>query len=386
MTHIRNAVWENTLSTEPLLSSTESARRPRLAVVGAGWWSTEFHLPGLLDYDGADLVALVELDDARRRIASDSFSVRGYRDLDQLLADNLNLDGIVVATSSAAHYEIAKQALQADLHVMIEKPMVLTASDAWELVELADRRERHIQIGYTHHFTAAAQRLREVLQAGDIGDLIQVSGLFASMVEAYYRGNPEEYRDVLGFHLTGPTDRTYSDPAVSGGGQAQTQLTHAIGLILWVTGLRATQVSAFMENADLQVDLADAIAFRLDNGAIGTLGSTGNLRPYEPHQQEFRYYGTRGYALHDLVSGELEVHYAGGHVERLVGTAAGDPYPQRATACGFADLIAGRAGNLAPGEAGARAVEFLEASYLSAASGQRVAIASLIPSRTETHA
>lgn len=347
--------------------------RPRLAQIGCGWWATQFHIPGLLSYGGAELVGLVDPDEVRLSAATAAFDLRGYASLDDLLGE-VSVDGVVVATTSATHYEVARRALHAGLHVMVEKPMTLRASEAWELVELADNAGLHLQLGYTHQFTSSAQRLMEVLTSAGIGELIQVSGLYASMVEAYYRGRPEEYADIFQFPLTGPGASTYSDPTIAGGGQGMTQVTHLIGMILWATGRRVSEICAFMDNRDLAVDLVDAIAFRLDNGGVGNVGSTGNHRPGEPLQEEVRYYGTEGFALQDLVSAAVEIHYANGQVERL---SVDDPYPAQATARNLADLIAGRAANHAPGEAGARAVEFLEAAYESAHRGEKVDVTSV---------
>lgn len=352
------------------MSASLRNERPRLAVVGCGWWATQFHIPGLLGYEGAELVGVVDADTSRLSAACATFDIPGYMSLEELLATTA-LDGVVVATTSATHYELARRALAAGLHVMVEKPMTFRAKEAWELVALADAGGLHLQLGYTHHFTPSAQRLTEVLAAGDLGDLIQVSGLYATMVEAYYRGRPEEYDAVFHFPLTGPGERTYSDPKIAGGGQGMTQVTHLMGMILWASGRRVREVCAFMDSRDLAVDLVDAIAFRFDNGGVGCVGATGNLRPGDPQQQEIRYYGTEGYVLQDLVSASVEIRYADGRAESLT---AEDPYPAQATARGLADLIAGRAPNRAPGEAGARAVECLEAAYTSAARGERVEV------------
>jgi predicted dehydrogenase len=327
----------------------------------------------------------VDPDSNRLIAARDAFGVPAFGSLDELLATT-NVDGVVVATTSVSHYMVARQALQAGLHVMVEKPMVFRASEAWDLVQSARDADLVLQVGYTHHYTRSAQRLHEVITSGGIGEILQVSSLYATMVESYYRGRPNDYDKVFHFPITGPSATTYSDPSVAGGGQGMTQVSHLIGMVLWATGLRATVVSAFMENTDLAVDLVDAMAFRLDNGAIGTVGSTGNLRPGEPQQQEIRYYGSRGYALQDLVLAAVEIHYANGEVEKIVVEEAGDPYPASSTARGLADAIAGRGPNVAPGDAGAKAVEFLEAAYASAASNQHVLVQALtgfnVPARS----
>ena len=127
-----------------------------------------------------------------------------------------------------------------------------------------------------------------------------------------------------------------------------------------------------MQSNDLDVDLADAISFRLDNGGVGSLGSTGNLRPHEPQQQEIRYYGTDGFAIQDLSTATHQIFYANGASESITAGESGDPYPHFAPARGFADLISGRGPDLAPGELGARAVELVEAAYASVASNARI--------------
>ncbi len=97
---------------------------------------------------------------------------------------------------------------------------------------------------------------------------------------------------------------TWADPAVSGGGYGQGQLTHGIGLLFRaVPGLRAADVAAFTAApGDAPVELHDAIAIRFANGAIGTIGGAstppgtfGNV-----HQLTLRITGSRGVVALDL--------------------------------------------------------------------------------------
>lgn len=349
-----------------------STSRPRIAVVSAGWWATQFHIPSLLQYDGAELTAIVDQDPAKLATAASHYGVATtYPCLDDLLAAG-NVDGVVVATNSAAHYPVARQALAAGLHVMVEKPMVLTAHEAWELVDLARRQQLHLVIGHTFQFVDSAERLRRLVAGGELGELVMMSGLFASMVESFYRGRPQDYGEVFQWPVTGPTAQTYSTAASAGGGQGYTQVTHPLGMMLHITGARTSRVAAFMNNRDLSVDLADAISYECVGGAVGTMGSNGNIRKNEAQQQELRYYFTGGYVLQDLLDGAVTVQFAAGETRRFVAT---DAYPAQATARHLADLISGRTeDNLASGEHGARVVEALEAAYTSARTGQVVAI------------
>jgi len=348
--------------------------RIRVGVVGTGWWATQFHLPALLGNPWAEVTALADPAPPRLQKAAQHFGIKNsFTDANALFASGL-VDAVIIATPHATHYGLIKAALQHDLHTLSEKPFVLESQQGHELLRLAQERSLHLMVGYTYQFTRHAQLARQMVRQGKIGELLFVSGLFASMVEAYYRGTPNEYATVFNFPVTGPDARTYSDPKLSGGGQAQTQITHAMNMVLWVTGRRAAEVHAYMNNRDLAVDLVDAISYRLDNGAVGTMGSTGSVQAGQPQQQEFRYYGTKGYILQELIQGKLTCHGNDGSVESLPDLAGDEIYPAGAVSAAFVNLIRGVGDNLSDARTAVATVEFLEAAYRSAARRAPVAI------------
>ena len=250
--------------------------RARVGVIGAGWWATTAHIPSLRTYEKADLVGIADPNPDKLEAAASYYEVDGtFLDYHDLLE---RVDGVVIAVPHTYHYEIARDALDAGAHVLVEKPMVLTSNHAWDLVRRADKKGLELMVGTTFQFTEQAHRVREIVRSGAIGDLLHVSGLFASMVENFLRSNPEAYRPMFDYPVTGPEANSYSDPKISGGGQGQTQLSHAMGMVFWVTGRHATEAFAYMENFDLSVDLVDAISYRLDNGADRHDGSHGERR------------------------------------------------------------------------------------------------------------
>jgi predicted dehydrogenase len=351
--------------------------KARIAVVGTGWWATQFHIPGLREYVPCELVAFADPDPVNLERAAQAFGVsRTHADHRGLIAAG-GVDGVVVAVPHAYHYEIVRDALDAGVHVFVEKPMVLRAAEAWDLIERARANALHLVVGCTYQFTRLADRTRAALRGGEIGTLQLVAGLYASMVESYYRARPEEYEKIVSFPLTGPKSTTYSDPAISGGGQAQTQISHAMGMVLWATGARVTEVTAHMGYDNLAVDLFDAIAYKLDNGAIGTMAATGGLQPGQVQQQELRYYGSSGYVLQDLLPGKLTVQQDGEKPEVLPDLTDEELYPAHAPARSLVDLIRGEGENRGPAEPAAATVEFLEAAYLSAHEGRTVHVSEL---------
>jgi len=349
-------------------------RKARIGVVGAGWWSTEHHIPSLIGYDRAEFVGIADPKPNKLAQAANHYGVEGrYKSHHELLAVP-GLDGVVIAIPHAYHYEVARGALDAGVNVLLEKPMVLKAEEAWDLVRRADAKGLHLSIGYTFQHTRHARKAKEIVQSGAIGDIRFVSGVFSSMVERYLRGVGNAYGGDFGYPVTAPEDNSYSDPAISGGGQGHLQITHAMGMAFWVTELRATQVFAMMESFDLAVDLVDAISYRLENGAIGTMGATGSIQPGQPPDQCIKYYGTKGFVRQDLANGSLDIHYNDGTSDTHTDLSREDLYPAHMPSRSFTDLVLDTGVNAAPAKFGAYTVEFLDAAYTSAASGQAVSI------------
>ena len=346
--------------------------KARIAVIGAGWWATQHHLPSLLSYPSAEVVAVVDKNPAQLQAVSEHFGIdRLFTDHGEMLRE-VKPDGVVVALPHAMHYPIGRDVLDAGVHLMMEKPFTLKSEDAWDLVRRARQRDLILTVGYPWNHTSHARAAREAVTSGSIGDIQMVSGLFASMVIEYLRGNPEAYRGAFKFPVTGPGEETYSNPAIAGGGQGHLQVTHLAGLMFWVTGLRPAEVFAFMEQFDLAVDLVDAIAIRFDNGAVGTLASDGAIAPGQRQDHEIRIYGAAGSIIMAPIPGELSIHFANGEVREFPPLEPAESYPEAATSRNLVDMIVQGAETPCPGTLGAITVDLLDAAYQSAASGRKI--------------
>jgi UDP-2-acetamido-3-amino-2,3-dideoxy-glucuronate N-acetyltransferase len=87
-----------------------------------------------------------------------------------LLADG-SIDAVVIATPAAFHYAMARQALDAGKHVMVEKPLALTVAEGQSLVELAERRSRLLMVGHLLEYHPAIEKLRTLVASGQLGKL-----------------------------------------------------------------------------------------------------------------------------------------------------------------------------------------------------------------------
>jgi predicted dehydrogenase len=350
------------------------ATKARIAVIGAGWWSTYTHIPALLANPSAELVALCDANRARLQAAAHAYSVaRTYADHQAMLA-NEALDGIVIATPHATHYQLAKDCLAHDLHVLVEKPMVLYATHAQELVVLAEQHGCELIIGYPWHYGSHARRARELIESGELGAVQYISCVFSSHIIELLRGHDHSARSNA-YPVHGP-GAVYSQPHLSGGGMGHLQITHSAGLMFFVTQLRARRVHAFMRNHDLPLDLIDAITVEFEGGALGTVGGTGN----GIHRKlDLQIHCERGCIDMDMVADTTDVRYGDGHQEALAPPAdTTAAYPRFAPVDNLVDIVLGRAENQSPAVIGWRTVELLDAAYRSAkADGQAVAVADL---------
>jgi predicted dehydrogenase len=193
-------------------------RKARIAVIGAGWWSTYTHIPGLIDHPDAELVAVVDKsDEALARAAEKYGPFTGYGNVWDML-DNEQPDGVVVAVNHNAHTEVTRECLEAGAHVLLEKPMTLKATDAHLLARVAEEQGRHLIIGYPWHYTAATKKAKEILSTGRLGRIQYMSCLFAAPVIEFFRANDAAYAPIFQYPVTGP-GKAYADPKVSGGGR-----------------------------------------------------------------------------------------------------------------------------------------------------------------------
>jgi predicted dehydrogenase len=341
------------------------ATRARVGLVGAGWWSGRTHLPALAANPDAELVAVCDPDADRARAAASLFGVpHPVTTVEEML--QLDLDCVLVATPHDAHHAPAAAALDAGVDVMVEKPMTLDPAQAWDLVRRARDNGARLHVGYPFPHSPHAAAVRELIARGDIGEPVLVAALFATSVVRLYRGDVEAVAEEGGAFA--PRASTYAERA-HGGGQLQTQMTHAASLVLWTTGLRPREVSAYAQDRGLDVDVADALAVSMDGGAIATLATTGTVDDHEQRVEEYRIFGSEGHVLLDTVRGTLRVLRRGHQPVDHPSLSEHDAQPSDATSAALVAAALGKGPVLVPGEIGAMTVDLLHAAAQSARTG-----------------
>lgn len=141
-----------------------------VGMLGAGRWGGNW-IRTLAALPGTQLRWVCDVRSASlEKIAQQFPHVRTTTRLDDLLED-VTLDGVVIATSAPTHFDVAKKALSAGKHVMVEKPMTLTTRDAVELTDLAQRLHRVLMVGHLLEYHPIIRHIRGMIESGELGDV-----------------------------------------------------------------------------------------------------------------------------------------------------------------------------------------------------------------------
>src|SRR6516225_2520922 len=135
------------LTSKAAMSNSRDTMTPskvRLGFLGAGWWATANHMPLLAQRDDVEFVGVCRLGAAELARVKEAFGFHFATEDAQALVERPDLDAIIVTSPHTLHHAHAKLALERGLHVLCEKPMCTTGSEARELVRLARQKNVHL--------------------------------------------------------------------------------------------------------------------------------------------------------------------------------------------------------------------------------------------------
>jgi len=141
----------------------------KVGVIGYGYWGPNL-ARNFAELPSADLVAIADLSDNQIERARSKFPeivlTKDYHDL-----FGMGLDAVVVATPPAAHYPVAKEALENNLHVLVEKPITRNSQEAEELIKLSDERGLTLMVGHTFAYNSAVHAMKKFIESKELGDI-----------------------------------------------------------------------------------------------------------------------------------------------------------------------------------------------------------------------
>ena len=173
-----------------------------IGVVGCGYWGPNL-LRNFRSLADCNTKVICDLDIKRlnhmKSLHPDIELCTRFEDL----VARKDIDALVVATAAHTHYAMAKQSLTAGKHTFIEKPMATSSAECEELIELAAAKGLTLMVGHTFLYSAPVRKIRDIVKAGDIGDIRYISarrlnlGLFQKNINVAWDLSPHDISIIL---------------------------------------------------------------------------------------------------------------------------------------------------------------------------------------------
>lgn len=236
----------------------------RIAMIGTGGIAGK-HAGTFLNRGGdCEIVALVDVSDTvtaafmqRMNFAKFSATPQCFTD-HATMYDAVKPDAVCICTPHTLHFSEGMQALDRGCHVLMEKPMVTDAADAYVLADKVRQSGKVFTIGYNTPCSPEFEYLRNLVRTGELGKLELVSGWLS---QGWMKGTTGKWRQ---------------DPKLSGGGQAYDSGAHPLCSLTWTVESRVAEVFAFVDNHGTPVDINSVIAIRFENGVFASMTVGGN--------------------------------------------------------------------------------------------------------------
>tara|TARA_X000000368_G_scaffold162289_1_gene127933 strand:+ start:32066 stop:33040 length:975 start_codon:yes stop_codon:yes gene_type:complete len=143
-----------------------------VVLFGAGYWGKN-HLRELNNCTSVSSIFVVDpfidSNNSLRDLYPDTLF---YDSLENLIIDNHKIDGAIIATPPNTHFEIAKQCLKRNIHVLVEKPMVESLKELEELNNLSKKNNKLLMSGHTYLYNPAIIKMKEIIKDNQIGDIM----------------------------------------------------------------------------------------------------------------------------------------------------------------------------------------------------------------------
>ncbi|MCW2523513.1 MAG: gfo/Idh/MocA family oxidoreductase [Frankiales bacterium] len=230
-------------------------------LIGTQGYAEKTCLPAFAGVPAAELAAVASSSAQRAAEFATAHGIdRSYGAVAELCAD-AEVSAVWIASGSYLHFEHASQAIAAGKHVLLEKPLALTAGEAWQLVKLADAAGLVLACGYQARYVPAHQRMQQLIAEGAIGEVVAV-------------------RSLYGMRRVGPPRTWRGERDKARWGVLADIGTHHIDLMRMLVGeiAEATGYSAHQRGYETE-DLAVA-SLRFQRGALATMTVTGSY--YRP--------------------------------------------------------------------------------------------------------
>lgn len=321
----------------------------RVALIGSGLMARHHISVILAEFPDSEISVICEPSAANYTAVADQFKAAGKPvppnepNFERLLADyRSRLDVTFILSPHAYHHDQAIASMEAGLDVLLEKPMVMNAAEAHNLIATRDRTGKLLVVAFQGSLSPHIRTASTMLHSGELGKLLNISAVI--------------WQDWA----TNTTGTWRQEPAISGGGFLFDTGAHMLNTVADLAGEEFTEVAAWLDNRGRPVEILAAIMGRLESGALVTMNACGETAP--SCASDIRVFCTEGFLRTGAWGGFLEMQRPG---ERAL-----EPVEVPASLGVWDQFLAvreGRIPNPSPPEVGLRMARLYDAIKESAA-------------------
>jgi UDP-N-acetyl-2-amino-2-deoxyglucuronate dehydrogenase len=249
----------------------------RYGIIGTGMIA-EHQAKAIADLENAQVTAVLSRNRQRAEEFAASFDCRACTEMKELLSA---VDAVSICTPAGLHLESALPAIEAEKHLMVEKPLEISVQRGLKIVEAAAKRGVKLGGIFQSRFYESSRVIKKALEAERFGRLV--------MGDAYVKWfRSQEYYDRTAWKGTFEYD---------GGGALMNQAIHAVDLLQWFMGpVTAVQARCFtLGHSGIEVEDSAAAVLEFANGALGVI--EGSTAVYPGFLKRVEISGTHGTAV-----------------------------------------------------------------------------------------
>ncbi|QYY42553.1 Gfo/Idh/MocA family protein [Aneurinibacillus thermoaerophilus] len=251
----------------------------RFAIVGCGHIAKK-HIEAIRSINHAELVAFCDNNPARLEEFKDTYKIKGYLSLEEMLENEPQIDAVNICVPSGLHANLAIKAASYGKHIIVEKPIALTIEDADSIIEACEKNNVKLTVVHPNRFRPAVIALKEAMDNNLFGKI--------SHANATVRWNRNQaYYDQAAWRGTKDMD----------GGVLMNQAIHNLDLLLWLVG-PVEEVQAYTATRLRNIEAEDVAVATLifSNGALGVIEAASTIYP-KNYEESLSIFGETGSAV-----------------------------------------------------------------------------------------
>ena len=228
------------------------------AIIGCGRIAQR-HAENIKKY--GNLIAVC--DNIKSRVDKFAFDFKAspYTDIDELLSKEKEIDVISICTPNGLHAEHSIKALNANFHVLCEKPLAINVQDCGEMIKASEKANKRLFVIKQNRFNPPVNAVKIAIEEGRLGKIYSVQ------LSCFWNRNYDYYQN------------SWKGTKNLDGGTLYTQFSHFVDLLYWLIGdVKSTKgyIGNFAHKGIIEFEDTGVVALEFHNGAIGTINYTVN--------------------------------------------------------------------------------------------------------------